>query len=240
MELVIDEGNTLAKAAIFINNGIHKILRADSADEELRDMLLDFKPEQIIISSVRGGDEKRFTIWTELAPTLVFDQYTPVPVINKYRTPETLGRDRIAGVIGARFLQPEGNLLVIDAGTCITFDLLTDENHYLGGRISPGAAMRFKALHHFTGALPEVDGFNSETLFGNDTLSSIASGVMNGYRDEVNAAIDEFSLQFSPLFIGLCGGEARYLVNHIKKEIFANQNLVLLGLHKILKFNEKV
>ncbi|MCB9261125.1 MAG: type III pantothenate kinase [Flavobacteriales bacterium] len=237
MELIIDVGNTRAKAAVFINNGIHKIFYSNHADEEMLEKLKDFSITSIMICTVRKNEDALYEFWSKMAPTFVLTEKTKIPLINRYKTPETLGKDRIAAVIGARFLYPEGNLLVIDAGTCITYDILTADNQYLGGNISPGVRIRFKALNEFTGALPLVDDYDMELLFGQNTTESIASGVLNGLFYEIDGAISAYSSTFHDLKTIICGGEARYFVNRIKNKIFANQNLVLLGLHKILQFN---
>lgn len=238
MELVIDIGNTRTKAGLFINNGIHKVLVVDDPMDELFASLEDFSPKSVIISSVKKEVSLVSSYWKEKAQVLVLDEYTSLPVKNKYGTPATLGKDRLAAVIGARFLHSDGPVLAIDAGTCITYDVLTADNEYLGGNISPGATMRFKSLNAFTDALPLVKEYNPEALFGNDTTSSISTGVINGLACEIDGVIGEYEAAFPGLKTVICGGEARYFVNHIKKKIFANQNLVLLGLHKILKFNE--
>jgi type III pantothenate kinase len=239
MELVIDIGNSSVKSAVFINNGIHKVYRSQDATEELYDLIKDFDIKSIIISSVRVDNDEVVDFWTKRHPTLFLSHETEIPVVNKYKTPETLGKDRLAAVIGARFLFPNDPVLAIDAGTCITFDVLTKNNEYLGGNISPGARLRFKAMDEFTSALPLVDDYEFTDVFGRNTEESMASGVINGLVYEIEGAMSRYEEAFPGLKSVLCGGEARYFVNHLKKEIFANQNLVLLGLHKILKFNEQ-
>jgi type III pantothenate kinase len=238
LELVIDEGNSRAKAALFINNGLNKVVQGDTADKNLWEKISPSKPDRIIISSVRKMSFETMNFWNSIAPTLLLDHETPLPIENLYETPKTLGKDRIAGVVGGRFLIPEGNILVIDAGTCITYDVLNDRDQYLGGSISPGASLRFKGLHHYTESLPEVEAEIFDNPYGTNTNDAIVSGVMNGLIHEINGTIENLEVHFSPLNIVLCGGEAHYFVNRIKKKIFANQNLVLLGLHKILKFND--
>ena len=157
MELVIDIGNTRAKAALFINNGIHKVFNSEHADQILLDEIKPYKIRSIIISSVRQLDEDLIQSWRAVAPLIVLDHKTPLPIHNAYQTPETLGKDRIAAVVGGRFLFSEGPVLCIDAGTCITYDVLTEKNVYLGGNISPGIHLRYRAMDEFTDALPLVD-----------------------------------------------------------------------------------
>ena len=162
----------------------------------------------------------------------------PMPIEIAYKTPETLGKDRIAAVIGARFLYPKGPVLAIDAGTCITYDILTEDDVYLGGNISPGAHLRFRAMDEFTHALPLVEQMEVEQLYGQSTEESMATGVITGIAAEMDGMIERYEEEFSGVQTVICGGDARYFVNMLKKKIFANRNLVLLGLHKILLFNE--
>ncbi len=238
MELVIDIGNTKVKAAIFINNGIHKVFTTPKAGDELLSLIKPFPVEAIIISSVRENNEAMFAYWNQVAPTMVLDHKTALPIENAYKTPETLGKDRIAAVIGARFLYPKGPVLAIDAGTCITYDILTEDDVYLGGNISPGAHLRFRAMDEFTHALPLVEQMEVEQLYGQSTEESMATGVITGIAAEMDGMIERYEEEFSGVQTVICGGDARYFVNMLKKKIFANRNLVLLGLHKILLFNE--
>lgn len=239
MELVIDVGNTRTKAALFVNNGIHKVLRCEEPTFELNSLLEGYKIETILISSVRNNEDELLTYWQQFAPTLILNADLPLPIRNAYKTPKTLGKDRIAAVIGARFLHSEGPILAIDAGTCITYDVLTEDDVYLGGNIAPGAMLRFKAMNAFTKALPLIEIQETSQLYGQTTNDSMLTGVMNGLVCEIEGVIGQYEKAFPELKTVICGGEVRYFVNHLKKEIFANQNLVLLGLHKILKFNEQ-
>ncbi len=239
MELVIDIGNSSVKSAVFINNGIHKVFRTKSAMQEVAHVSQEFDIQSVVISSVRVENDDIIAFWQGRHPTLFLDHRTSLPITNEYKTPKTLGKDRIAAVIGARFLYPNDPVLAIDAGTCITFDVLTKDNRYLGGNISPGARLRFKAMDEFTSALPLVNDYEFHEVYGQNTEESMASGVINGLAYEVDGAISRYEEAFPGLKSVVCGGEAGYFVNHLKKEIFANQNLVLLGLHKILKFNEQ-
>ncbi|MFT5511706.1 MAG: type III pantothenate kinase [Bacteroidia bacterium] len=239
MELVIDIGNTRVKAAVFINNGIHKVFNVKEADAALVERVAPFKITSVIVSSVRPITQELRDLWGTVAPLLVLDHTTPLPIHNAYKTPETLGKDRIAAVIGGRFLYPEGPVLSIDAGTCITYDLITSEDVYLGGNISPGIHLRYRAMDEFTSALPLVSKLDVEALYGQSTEESMATGVITGMSAEIDGMITRYESAFPGLKTVICGGDARYFVNNVKKEIFANQNLVLLGLHKILLFNEK-
>lgn len=239
MELVIDIGNTRVKAAVFINNGIHKVFNVEEADDTLLNLIKPFKITSVIISSVREMTLAIEDRWATVAPLLVLDHKTPLPIVNAYQTPETLGKDRIAAVIGGRFLFPEGPVLCIDAGTCITYDVISQDDTYLGGNISPGIHLRYRAMDEFTSALPLVSKLEVSDLYGQSTEESMSTGVITGMSAEIDGMITRYESAFPGLQTVICGGDARYFVNNVKKEIFANQNLVLLGLHKILIFNEK-
>jgi type III pantothenate kinase len=239
MELVIDIGNSRVKTAVFINNGIHKVFNTEHADKDLLALVEPYEIRAIIISSVRSLTKETINLWEQLAPTLVLDHNTPLPITNVYKTPETLGKDRLAAVIGARFLYPNGHVLAIDIGTCITYDLLTDKGLYQGGSISPGVHLRYRAMNEFTSALPLVSIMDVDSLIGRSTEESMATGVINGISGEIEGTISRYEEAFEGVKTVICGGDARYFVNNLKKKIFANRNLVLLGLHKILLFNEK-
>lgn len=238
MELVIDIGNTRVKAGLFINNGLHKVLYPDTPTHHLQDAIGDQKIQKVIISSVKKDVQQVRNYWEDHCPTWVLSKDTKLPIEIDYDTPETLGNDRIAGVVGGRFLFNSGPVLSIDIGTCITFDILTAENHYLGGSISPGIDLRYKSMNAFTSSLPLVEIRSMDSFIGNSTETSISTGVINGIAREIDGVIGQYEIQFEGLKTVICGGDARYFVNHLKKKIFANQNLVLLGLHKILLFND--
>ncbi len=163
---------------------------------------------------------------------------TKVPLINRYKTPETLGKDRLALAVGAVTKFPGENILAIDAGTTITYEFITNNNEYLGGAISPGIKMRFKALNNFTGKLPLITEIETDHLIGHDTKTSIQSGVLNGVIKEIDGIIDEYKNRFGALKVLVTGGDYIYFVKKLKNSIFATPNLVLEGLNKILIFNE--
>lgn len=238
MELVIDVGNTRTKIGIFVNNGIQKVDRFDSFGEAV-DFANELEWRASIISTTKPLNQQQLKRIKSLDKVLLLDHRTSIPIINDYKTPETLGKDRLAAVVGAQFLFPKNNCLVIDAGTCITYDIINSEGRYLGGNISPGLRLRSRALKHFTGALPLVEPHASDIIVGSNTEEAINSGIFNGLVHEVNGVIQSYKTLYSELKVLLCGGEALYLVNHINNEIFANQNLVLLGLHKILLHNDR-
>jgi type III pantothenate kinase len=176
-------------------------------------------------------------VFRQLPDFIELDHLTPVPLTIDYKTPETLGRDRIALVAGAAAMYPGKNVLAIDAGSCITYDLVTSAGHYLGGAISPGIDMRLKALNTFTGKLPLVQQQDFYRLIGNTTTTSILSGVINGTVEEVKGIIGHYRSEFENLKVILTGGGQEFLLNKIKSDIFAVPDLLLMGLNKILDHN---
>jgi type III pantothenate kinase len=167
----------------------------------------------------------------------LFSQNTSLPIINKYRTPETLGKDRLAGVVGAQHLLPACDILVIDAGTAITYDFITSSGEFIGGSISPGIAMRYKALNTYTDRLPLLNYYDNAKLIGDDTSTSIFSGVLNGAVAEMEGIIQQYREVYPGIKIILTGGDHNYFDKRLKIKTFAAPNLVLEGLNLILDFN---
>ena len=156
-------------------------------------------------------------------------------------SPQTLGKDRIAAVIGAQSLLPAKNLLVIDAGSCITYDFLTGDRHYLGGAISPGVQMRLRSMNNYTNKLPLLswEGVERPQSIGRTTITSMLSGVINGIIGEMKSFIFEYEQQYERLKIVLTGGDSIFFEKELKNGIFADPNLVLKGLNEILIYNNK-
>lgn len=163
---------------------------------------------------------------------------TKVPLINKYSTPKTLGFDRIAAAVGANFLIPNSNLIIIDIGTALTIDFVNDKNEYIGGNISLGIDMRFKALNEFTDKLPLIKKDDKRSLIGTSTETAIRNGVMNGIAYEIEGVINKLEEDFTNINTFLTGGDAFFFDKLYKNNIFANANLVLIGLNRILEYNK--
>jgi len=166
-------------------------------------------------------------------------QTTEVPFINEYATKNTLGVDRMALASAAVLKYPNKNVLVIDAGSCITYDFISDKRIFKGGSISPGIAMRYRALNQFTDKLPSLNRIDAFSLTGNSTEEAIHSGVLNGLIIEINGIIEEYKLQFEKLTVVLTGGDTIFLAKRLKNSIFANPNFLLVGLNNILIQNSK-
>jgi type III pantothenate kinase len=168
----------------------------------------------------------------------LFDLYTPTPLKNAYKTPETLGSDRILSAIGSFTLFPNQNVLTIDAGTCIKYNFVNNKNVFLGGAISPGIPMRLKAMHNFTSALPLIEPEERfEQWLGNDTRTSMLSGAQIGAVCEVDEVINRYKISYPDLKVVLTGGDSHYLSGQLKNPFFANQNNLLLGLNTVLLYN---
>ena len=167
----------------------------------------------------------------------VLSSATNVPFVNLYKTPTTLGVDRIALVVGAVNEFPKKNTLIIDAGTCITFDFVNSKSEYLGGAISPGIKMRFDSLNHFTANLPLLEKEEVNDFIGKNTKESINAGVVNGVIQEIDGVINQYKKKYLDLTVVLTGGDTNFLAKQLKSSIFANQNFLLQGLNTILIFN---
>jgi type III pantothenate kinase len=240
MNLVIDIGNTRIKLALFNDHDLMFNVPLDELKIDQLQILLDEYPQlnKAILSSVREyPDEIRKFLSSSFEQFIEFSQQTPVPIINLYKTPETLGYDRLAAAIGASFLFPGENLLVIDAGTAITYDVITKSNEYLGGNISPGLETRFKALNHFTGKLPLVAPQMEFQTLGRDTESAIRAGVQLGIIFEAEQTIKYFNTIYEKLKVILTGGDADFFDKKLKSTIFVQFNLALFGLNKVLEYN---
>jgi type III pantothenate kinase len=197
----------------------------------------NYKITSSILSSVKGVDAEISAI-VEVYSTEVLSEKTSLPIINNYKTPLTLGKDRLAAVIGASVLYPGKDVLVFDAGTCLTIDFINLDKEYVGGRISPGIEMRYNALHTFTDKLPLIRSEKNALVIGNDTKTSIISGVQQGILAEVKTIISEYKSQNADTFFVFTGGDSFYFEKELKNSIFANPNLVLIGLNEILDYNE--
>ncbi len=241
MNLVVDCGNTLVKMAVFQNNRIleKQIFSRENFFENFKKIQEKYpKIKKSILSSVTSSN---FELETELKKSysfLNFEQNLKLPFKNEYATPETLGKDRIALVAAAVNKYPGKNVLVIDAGTCITYDFKTTDEVYIGGAISPGLEMRFQSLHKFTANLPLIKPKPDAELIGNSTESSILSGIINGIEMELKGTIESYTSKFEDLTVIFTGGDSQILSIPLKNSIFANSNFLLEGLNFILEFNK--
>jgi len=240
--LIIDIGNTFTKMAVFSDDRLLDLQRFDSLNLDLLKELSKQHPDlsASILSAVKDYPETIDQWLSRRYHHLVMSRDLLFPFKNEYRTPETLGKDRMALAAGAVKKFQGENVLVIDAGTTITYDLITEDKRYLGGGISPGLQMRFRALNTFTGKLPLINEIKAVPLIGKDTRTSILSGVLNGTVYEMEGIIRAYSDRFDKLKVVITGGDQLYFVKKLKNSIFAAPNLVLEGLNEILILNEGV
>lgn len=195
---------------------------------------------QAILSSVKPVDAELLHYLSENFDFFIeLDHQTELPIENLYETPETLGKDRLAAAVGANELFPNQNILVIDAGTAITYDLVSEKNQFVGGNISPGLQMRYKALNHFTGKLPLVSYSNDVQLIGKNTTDAIRAGVQNGIIYEIDRTIELFNTNYQNLQLVMTGGDSIFFDKKLNYSIFVHFNLTLIGLNRILEYNAK-
>jgi len=242
--LVIDIGNSRTKFAIFHRKELAESGKIEKLDPiQLNSLLDDHNITHSIISSVNDDVSKLEDLLKLRTKFIRFTSGIQAGVINQYKSPDTLGLDRLAGVIGAKSLFPNTNCLVIDAGTCITYDAIDSQGVYEGGSISPGLRMRLKAMHMFTGRLPEVELSDFTDWKGNDTRSAMLSGVLNGCTEEVRGMIEIYRSRYPGLMVILCGGDAIFFDTRLKNSIFAHTlktepDLVLIGLNEVIDNND--
>ena len=242
MDLIIDAGNTFIKTGFF-ENGIlvRKEVFPSAEPEKFEDFLRRSAGccTRAIAGQVGPLSGKAKKLLREKFNCLFLTGNTPVPVEVKYDTPQTLGADRLAGVTGAAALFPGQDLLVIDAGTSLTFDFIDKHKQYPGGAISPGIMLRFKTLNQNTSQLPDLFAIEKADLIGTNTKTSILSGVLNGILSEVKCTIEAYRKRFPDTKIIFTGGEYKYFVDNVKMPTFAEPDLVLTGLYVILEYNSK-
>ncbi len=240
MNLIVDVGNSFVKTAVFQEDVLLKkeILKKAEFEKKIQKIFQEYpKIDRKIVSSVSGASFSLPEIMYEKGEMLELSHATKLPFENLYATPNTLGNDRKALVAAASKYYRNFDVLVIDAGTCLTFDFKNDQNQYLGGAISPGLNMRFKALNSFTANLPLLGPQEDGDLIGDSTISSMNSGVVQGMCREIEGTVQEYSTHHKELKIIFTGGDAHFLSKRLKNGIFANSNFLLEGLNYILEFN---
>lgn len=243
MNLAIDIGNTLAKLAVIDDGQVVDFQKTEKIDSAFVERILEENPEIEAAIIVSTGEYE--TAWEQMLEKRMkrfirFGAETPIPIENGYATPQTLGLDRLAAAVAANALYPNSNVLIVDFGTAITVDFVSAEGRFVGGNISPGAATRFRALHHFTKRLPlcELDE-DSVRLLGNSTQTAIESGVVNGIVYEIEGYIRDLQQRYNNLRIIFTGGESDFFAKRLKNTIFATYDLVAYGLNRILEYNAK-
>lgn len=244
LNLVIDIGNTLTKIAVFADDKIVFNKNYETLTvADVQTVLKEFNIVCSIVSNVKNEHTKLEQLLMNQTQFLSLNEQTLLPFTNLYATPTTLGKDRIA-LVAAAATHPSAdghNVLVIDAGTCITYDFIDKDKNYLGGSIAPGVNLRLKALHQHTGKLPLVDFSENEQpkLIGDSTVNSIKSGVFYGVKFEIERVIGEYTKRYDNLQTVITGGNAEMFDLESKNRIFADKFFLMKGLNEILKYNAK-
>jgi type III pantothenate kinase len=239
MNLVVDSGNTRIKVGLFNNR---ELIQKESFDklEDLKRFLNATDSDHVLVSSVNHDPNEILSCSASKGKKIFLNSSLPLPIRIAYQTPNTLGVDRLAAVCGAQELFPDKDCLVIDAGTCLTYEMLDSQGIYHGGAISPGISMRFEAMHTFTARLPLVKANNNIGLIGNTTEACLQSGVMNGVLEEVKGFIQQYQSIYPDLTVIMCGGDYPFFENKLKRAIFVAPELVLIGLNRILRYHAEL
>lgn len=241
--LVIDIGNSSIKTGIFADNNLVEFKKFDPNDLKL---YLDEIEKGIFfdncILSASGSIPKNFSfsgVKIKNEPMILTPE-TRLPINIEYKTPETLGKDRIAGMVACYNKFPKNNVLLCDIGSAITYDLLSAEGSFIGGNISPGMPMRFKALHEFTANLPLLKEGDYGEFAGQSTFQAIINGVMQGILLELSGFIQQFEKNFPNLKVLFTGGDSELFASKIKRSIFADPHIVIKGLNDIIEYNRSI
>ena len=229
---------------IAVNDGNEIVFResVECADEKTLDAIMERFPlidKAIVSSTGASGDAVFAMVGRRVKYALRLSHSTPVPLQNGYSTPETLGADRLAAAVGAQILYGRRNMLIVDFGTAITVDLVTD-GVFRGGNISPGVGARFRALHDYTSTLPLCSPTDERPELGTSTLTAIEQGVMRGIEHEIEGYIADFGGRYENLCTIFTGGDAIFFVKRIKNTIFASRDLIFIGLNGILEYNAEI
>lgn len=237
--LILDRGNTRLKVAIF--NDTKEIVEKSIIDSDfivrIEEITKKYLPKATLFSASGKKNEEVANYLKKRKDIIFLDSKTPIPIIIKYKTPETLGVDRIANACAVYAKHPKKNTLTIDFGTCITYDFIDKSGNFLGGAISPGVTMRAKAMNNYTANLPLIQPKETTSFIGDDTNSCLNVGIIEAIKHEINGFIHQFEEEFKQINVFLTGGDHSYFVNTIENSIFADLNLTAKGLNEILQHN---
>lgn len=236
--LCLDFGNTRLKAALFTDGEIETIVSlGEDAEKDLKALVQQYRPDASILSSVINHQKDLETFLADHTRFHRLSNTSQLPFTIPVGKPETVGADRLAIAAAAVHLYPAQNVLVIALGTCVTYNFINQEAQLLGGAISPGMHMRFRAMHEFTAKLPLARGDWNVPLIGYDTVSNLQSGVVLGIAKEIDGFINEYEQRFSNFNAVLTGGDLTLFKSHLKNKIFADPDLIFKGLYAISNHN---
>ncbi|WP_289664590.1 type III pantothenate kinase [Flavobacterium panacagri] len=239
MVLTVDVGNTRIKASVFEGSTALEnfIFEKKELVEKIKNILEKFPNcSDLAVASVGNIEKQAFLTFEKEIRVHFFTHEDVFPFHNKYATPKTLGIDRMILAAGATLKFPKQNRLVIDAGTCITYDFIDENDNYLGGAISPGLRLRYESMHNYTARLPLLTLEVPNSYIGNSTTQAMHSGVVNGFVYEIDGFIDDYRRDFSNFIIILTGGDADFLAKRLKNTIFANSNFLLESLNQTYQY----
>jgi len=242
MLLAIDVGNTRIKYAVFEQDTIleNSFFEKTDLNSQLEKILKKFpKLSNLIVAAVGNVQKESFLAFEKRLKVHFISNLDVFPFRNRYETPLTLGIDRLVLAAGTVLSHPKQNRLVIDAGTCITYDFINEADEYLGGAISPGIRLRYESLHHYTAKLPLLEKSEPFDIIGNSTHQSIHSGVINGLVCEIDGFIDRYRERYPNFIIILTGGDAVFLAKRLKNTIFAHSNFLLESLNQTFQYKIK-
>lgn len=241
MNLIIDVGNTRVKLAVFENSKLihNESIKGEDLENSINVLIEKYGCNAGIFSSVGSVKNTIISKIKSKINLIELNSSTKIPFENKYSTPKTLGVDRIALISSAFTKFPDKNVLVVDAGSCITYDFINSAGEYFGGAISPGIEMRYKALNEFTDKLPLLEPNYVDQLVGSSTNESIHLGVTQGVINEIDSFVNQYRKINKDLTVVLTGGDTNFLSNRLKNGIFANPFFLMEGLNSILIYNLK-
>jgi len=242
MILTIDVGNTRIKGAVFEGDILLEnfVFMKTEVQKNIQNILKKYqKTTHLVVASVGDVEKQSFLEFSSILNIHFISHKDLFPFINRYETPHTLGIDRMVLAAGATLQFPNQNRLIVDAGTCVTYDFVDQNDNYLGGAIAPGLRLRYEALHDFTAKLPLLTLENPKHFIGKSTSESIHSGVVNGLVYEIDGFINQYKSQYSNFIIILTGGDAEFLANRLKNTIFANSNFLLESLNQTFQYKIK-
>jgi type III pantothenate kinase len=236
--LCFDFGNTRLKCAVFNNDEIKDVITlADDSDETIKNLISTYKPNKSILSSVINHNIEIENILSAKTKFHKLTHQSKLSFTAPVGKPETIGADRLALIAAAVYFYPDKHNLIIGLGSCITYNFVNKFHEFLGGSISPGLEMRFKAMHEFTAKLPLIKADSNFPLVGYDTKTNLLSGVILGMRKEIDGTIEEYALRYSNFNVHLTGGDMGFFVPHLKNKIFASPHLIYKGLYAISEAN---
>lgn len=242
MQLAIDIGNSSAKLIVFDGNTIIERQKITTLQlDDLRRLFQQYDIRATIVSSV-GKEYPVVEHWLEDNTFFVaLNHHTPLPIENLYQTPKTLGKDRIAAAVGAKALYPYTNCLVVDAGTCITYEFVDASGKYRGGSIAPGIRMRMQAMHDYTARLPLIEKQRLDSFVGFNTETAMRTGAQLGASLEIEGFLARYEQLYGSVQLMITGGDAEIIAEPLRTNTFIiNKDLVLIGLNKILEYNANI